>query len=217
MPTLILAVAGLFGSAAATDFSDGTLIFLENCSSAVELTTRGEIGHVALVFREGETSWVYEATPGKVRRVTWDDYYAELCRLNKRRDDDDALRVFVLRPQIPYTAGEVDKMRTFLDAQIGRRYSVKNYVRGKPYDGIHCAELASATLNQSGRYAFEHNHKIHPQALYTAVLASHAAPVEIAIPPPLVKEAWTLRTSRRWSEWWTWCGWSFREVWLFCW
>jgi len=218
MHALVLALAGLFsGDPEASDFPDGTLIFLENCDSVVELTTRGEIGHVALVFHEEETSWVYEATPGKVRRVTWAEYHAELARLNKRKGEDDAVKVWVLRPLSAYTPDEITKMRTFLNTQIGRRYSVKNYVRGKPYDGIHCAELASTTLNQSGRYAFEQNHKLHPQAFYTAVLATHAAPEAIVIPPPTVKEAWTFRAHRRWSEWWSWCGWSFREVWLFCW
>jgi hypothetical protein len=218
MHALVLTLAGVLGSTSAVkEFSDGTLIFLENCNSVVELSTRGEIGHVALVFHQGETAWVYEAAPGKVRRVTWDEYYAELARLNKRRDDDDAIGVWVLKPLVAYSADESDKMRSFLESQIGRRYSVKNYVRGKPYDGIHCAELASTTLNQSGRYHFEQNHRIHPQAFYNSVLASHAAPEEIVIPPPTVKEAWTLRAHRRWIEWWSWCGWSLREVWLFCW
>jgi hypothetical protein len=218
MHALALVLSAAFSStSAAGDLPNGTLIFLENCDSVVELTTRGQIGHVALLFHEGETAWVYEATPGKVRRVTWDVYYAELGRLNKRRDDDDAIRVWALRPLVAYSADESGKMQAFLESQIGRRYSVKNYVRGKPYDGIHCAELASTTLNQSGRYTFEQNHKIHPQAFYNAVLQAHTRPEEIAIPPPTVKEAWTLRATRRWTEWWTWCGWSFREVWLFCW
>ena len=218
MCALALVLAGVLGStSAASSLPDGTLIFLENCDSVVELTTRGQIGHVALLFHEGETAWVYEAAPGKVRRVTWDEYYAELARLNKRRDEDDAIRVWALRPSKAYTAEEVGKMQSFLETQIGRRYSVKNYVRGKPYDGIHCAELASTTLNQSGRYSFQQNYKLHPQALYDAVLATHVKPQEIVIPPPTVKEAWTLRFSRRWGEWWGWCGWSFREAWLFCW
>ncbi len=218
MHGLALVLAGVLGSTlAAKEFSDGTLIFLENCDSVVELTTRGQIGHVALVFHEGETAWVYEAAPGKVRRVVWDEYYAELSRLNKRRDEDDAIRVWSLQPRVAYTSDESGKMRAFLDTQLGRRYSVKNYVRSKPYDGIHCAELASTTLNQSGRYSFEQNYRIHPQAFYNAVLATHAKPVEIAIPPPTVKEAWTLGAGRRWSEWWSWCGWSCREAWLFCW
>jgi hypothetical protein len=196
---------------------DGTLLFLENVSSAVEWTTRGEIGHVALVFHDGGTAWVYEATPAKVRRITRDEYVVELARLNQRRDDDELTRVLVLRPKTEYTPEQVEQMRAYLDAQIGRRYSVKNYVRGKPYDGVHCAELASNTLNQSGRYVFENCYKIHPQALYAAVLPTHAEPDELAIPQPATKDPWRVRASRRCSSWFTWCGWSFREAWLFCW
>src|SRR5262245_24059724 len=145
---------------------DGTLLFLENCSSLVERATRGEIGHAALVFHDAGACWVYEATPAKVRRVTLADYYAELARLNARRDEDENIRTWLLVPKTPYTPAEIAKMRAYLDAQIGRRYSVRNYVRGKPGEvhstkvgpvevqvsvessgksagGIHCAELTS--------------------------------------------------------------------------
>src|SRR5262245_34677787 len=111
---------------------DGTLIFLENCNSIVELTTRGQIGHAALVFHDADTCWVYEATPAKVRRISLADYYAELARLNLRREANEKIRTWLLRPKSPYTAEEAARMREYLDAQIGRRYSVRNYVRGKP-------------------------------------------------------------------------------------
>ena len=219
---------------------DGTLLFLENCSSLVERTTRGQIGHAALVFHDEGTCWVYEATPTKVRRVALADYYAELVRLNARRDDSEKIRTWLLVPKTPYTATEVEKMREYLDAQIGRRYSVRNYVRSKPGEvhatkvgpalvqvtvessgksagGIHCAELTSTTLNASGRYAFENCHKIHPQALYTAVLPTHAAPDELLLAKPAVKEPWCQRAQRRTAEWFNWCGWSCREAWAWCW
>jgi hypothetical protein len=197
--------------------ADGTLLFLENCSSVVERTTRGDIAHVALVFSDSGDAWIYEATPAKVRRITVAEYLAELARLNKRRDDDDEIRVFALRPKVAYKPDEIAKMRTYLDEQLGRRYSVKNYVRGKPYDGIHCAELAATTLTHSGRYTLEDCHKLHPQALYTAVLSTHASPELIPIPPLVTKDPWRLRFQRRWLGWSTWCGWSCREAWLFFW
>jgi len=204
-------------AAPASSLPDGTLLFLENCNSVVEYTTRGEVAHVALVFHEADEAWIYEATPGKVRRLKVDEYFVELARLNRRRDDDDRIRVLAARPKTAYTADEVAKMRSYLDAQLGRRYSVKNYVRGKPYDGIHCAELASSTLNHSGRYAFQDCHKLNPQTLYAAVLPTHASPEEIAIPPLESPEPWSARLSRRWAGWFTWCRWSCREAWLFLW
>ncbi len=197
--------------------SDGTLIFLENCNSVVEYSTQGKIGHVALAFQDGGQTWIYEATPAKVRRVTAADYYAELARLNARRDADEKIRVWLLRPEVPYSIEEVVRMREFLDAQVGRRYSVENYVKGRPGDGIHCAELASATLSRSGRYRLEECHRINPQALYTAVLSTHEKPAEMAIPEPATKDTWCVRAQRRWSEAWTWCCWGCGEAWAFCW
>jgi hypothetical protein len=223
MKSQIRLVAALFcasvfvGSGRGAELTDGTLLFLENCSSVVERATKGEIAHVALVFADGSESWVYEATPAKVRRVTANEYFAELSRLNHRRDADEQIGVIALSPRVAYQPGEIAKMRDFLDGQIGRRYSVKNYVRGKPYDGIHCAELASNTLNASGRYAFEDCHKIDPQALYTAVLPTHQTAERLMMPTIEAKEPWRIRIGRQLSGWTNWCGWSCQEAWLFLW
>jgi hypothetical protein len=218
---LLYALLALGGSPSETTsppaLASGTLLFLENCNSVVELTTRGKIGHVALALAEGGDSFIYEATPAQVRRLSTADYYAELARLNQRRDDDEQIRVWAVPPQKAYSAAEVTKLRTYLDDQVGRRYSVRNYVRDKPGEGIHCAELASTALNQTGRHTFEDCHQIHPQALYSAMLPVSATPQEIAIAPPTIKESWCVRSQRRFSEWTTWCGWSCGEAWAWCW
>src|SRR5437773_7734818 len=85
---------------------DGTLLFLENCSSVVERSTHGEIAHVAIVFGDEDRLWVYEATPAKVRRVKLEDYLADLARSNQRRKGNDEIRVLALRPQSEYTPDE---------------------------------------------------------------------------------------------------------------
>ena len=146
---LALVIIACAASGRAAELADGTLLFLENCSSVVERATHGEIAHVALVFGENGQRWVYEATPARVRRVKLDDYLIDLARANQRRKEADEIRAFALRPVPEYTPDEVANMRTYLESQLGRRYSVKNYVRGKPYDGIHCAELTASTLNAS--------------------------------------------------------------------
>jgi len=212
---LILLAAASIGRTA--ELSDGTLLFLENCSSVVERSTHGEIAHVALVFGDATERWVYEATPAKVRRVKLDDYLLDLARSNRRRKASDQIRVFALRPEPEYTSEETAKMRAFLDSQLGRRYSVKNYVRGKPYDGIHCAELTASTLNASGRYAYSDCHKINPQELYELVTSTHAAAERLAIPALEIEEPWYVRLQRRSIGWMTWCRWSCREAWLFLW
>jgi hypothetical protein len=215
MQTLLLWAAL---AVAAEPLEDGSLLFLENASSVVELSTRGKIGHVALVFNDADQCWVYEATPGEVRRVTLDDYYLELARINRRRAADEAVLTIAVTPTPGYSAEEVAAMRAVLDAQLGRRYSVRNYVRTKPGDGIHCAELASSVLNASGRFRFENNAKIHPAALFAAIdKRPHYGPAEEVLIAPAAKEPWCARAQRRTAQWFNWCGWSLREAWLWCW
>jgi hypothetical protein len=203
----------------ANPLPDGSLIFLENCNSVVEYSTKGKIGHVALVFNDADTCWVYEATPGEVRRVKLNDYYVELARINRRRDDDDQMRVWALQPTPAYSDAEAAAMREVLAGHLGRRYSLRNYVRTKPGDGIHCAELASTVLNASPRFVFENNAKIHPAALYSAIEASphYGPPEELTVAPLASKEPWCARAQRRTGEIFAWCGWSCKEAWLWCW
>ena len=213
---VIVAWSCCTAAAAQPQWADGTLLFLANCNSIVERSTHGEIGHVALLFADGEQPWVYEATPGKVRRIELADYRAELARCNRRKNGDQRIEAVALEPIRPYTSGEIAAMRGYLDAQLGRRYSVKNYVRGKPFDGIHCAELASTALARSGRYSFQDFYKISPQQLYDSLLESHLSPQPVELPTP-ESESWCARSARRWRERFAWCGWSCREAWLFCW
>jgi hypothetical protein len=241
MKSMLLYALLSLGASPQAPLADGTLLFLENCNSVVQWTTQSEIGHVALAFTDGGQPYIYEATPAQVRRVTADEYYAELARLNLRRDEDERIRVWALKPARPYSAKEIVRMREYLDGQVGRRYSVRNYVLKKPADGthsvelgrvqvkvavdlkdppsegIHCAELASTTLNQSGRYGFDDCHRIDPQGLYAAMKPASAAPLEIAVPAPAAEETWCVRAQRRWGQWRTWCGWSCQEAWSWCW
>ena len=86
-------------------------------------------------------------------------------------------------------------MRSLLEQQLGKPYSVKDYVRDKPSDGVHCAELASTTLNASGRFKFEDCYRIHPAALYAAVDSGYAPALEVAITNSAVPESWAVRAS----------------------
>jgi hypothetical protein len=202
---------------ASPEIGDGSLLFLQNCNSVVEFTTGNEIGHVALAFREGKETWVYEATPGKVRKVTLGEYEQELARLNARRGKREPIKMWVVSPQRKFDAAESTAMQEYLDEQLGRRYSVKNYVKGKPGDGTHCAELAANTLNKSGRFDLADCHTIHPAKLLTIIEPEYPTKLEYPIDPPAAVEPWYIRWSRRCSESYSWCGWSCREAWSFCW
>ena len=201
---------------AAEPLEDGTLLFLENCSSVVQRSTNSSVGHVAIVMHEENESWIYEAIPGGVRRVKADDYYAELSRLNTRKNEEKQIRAFALRPEKPFTAAERQAMRHYLEEQIGRRYSVKNYVRGEAGRGIHCSELASQAMNASGRYQWEHCYSIHPSRLQELIDPTYKNPAAIELPLYECKETWCQRAQRRWDHVRIWCNWSCGEAFSFC-
>src|SRR5688572_21342186 len=113
----------------ASPLDDGTLLFLENANSVVKVATGGKIGHVAIVMSDEGAPWIYEATPGSVRRLSPATYYQELARINaKREKEEKKIRMLATVPIKPYTDAEQQAMREFLNSQMGRRYSVLNYV-----------------------------------------------------------------------------------------
>ena len=214
MNTLLL-LASLACSASPLD--DGTLIFLENANSVVKVTTGGKIGHVALVMSDQGRPWIYEATPARVRRVTPETYYEELARINAKRDEDEKkIRMLAVAPQRSYTDAEKAAMREFLSSQMGRRYSVMNYVKDKDGDGIHCAELAGQTLNASGRYSFDEPRSVHPARFYDLVQPTHKSAVLVELPSAAAQETWCQRADRRWGEIWRWSLWGCGEAWTLC-
>ena len=202
---------------ASPEIGDGSLLFLENCNSVVELATRDEIGHVAIAMREDGETWIYEATPGKVRKLTFAAYEEELSRINAGRNSRDAVKLWIVSPQRQFTPAEVTAMQEFLDEQLGGSYSVKNYVRNQPGDGTHCAELAAGTLNRSGRFDLARPHAIHPAKLLTIIEPEYPAKSEYTIGKLAVTEPWYVRWGRCCASTCNWCDWSCREAWSFAW
>ena len=208
--TLLLALA--IGS---LEVREGTLIVLENSNLAVETYTRSETTHVAmLMYRDGKLC-VYEAAPKAVRTLSLDDYYQELSRFNRHKWESHHLRLRLYQPKQPYTAKELAAIRAFLDEQIGRRYSIKGYVRAKPNDGIHCADLVSSALIKTGRYRFDETYCVSPAALVEQVKATHEKPIDIELPPYVKTGTWCERSWGWWGGALNWCGWACWEMWTF--
>lgn len=194
----------------------GSLIVLENCNSFVEGWTRSSVGHVALVFPEGGQDWIFEATPGHVRKVTLAAYRQELGELNQRRRKD--IRAKIYSPREAYTEDELADMRCYLETQLGRRYSISNYGRNRVGDGIHCAELASHTLNCSGRFQIAQCHRETPGTLTARLTGVYAPGVEWPIlAAGDANESWCARSWQRWIGYGQWCRWSCGEAWAWCW
>lgn len=210
MHAIILAASLLCSTAA---LEDGTLIFLENSNKIVQLRTDSSISHVALVINDGGQSWVYEATPAKVRRVPLAQYRGEMADLKGPTKSE--VRAWAMRPAKAYSPRQVAAMKNYLDEQLGRRYSIKNYVRHKQGDGIHCAELTANTLQKSGRMQFDVSYQESPASLMANVQPFYHVAQQLPLTPP-PEQAWCSRAWEKWAHFRIWCGWSCYECWTFC-
>ena len=197
-----------------TGLENGSLIVLENSNKPVAIQTNSKITHVAVLLQIGGNPWVYEATPDKVRCLPLSEYREELGQLNRWRRK--RTRMWVLAPKRPYSKQELIAMKSYMDAQLGRRYSVKGYVRGREADGIHCAEFASTALERTGRINVEREFSVAPGFLVREVAAIHEPAVELPITAQKPQESWCSRAWERWANFNLWCRWACYETWMFC-
>jgi hypothetical protein len=127
---------------------DGTLLFIEGGNRIVENETDSPYTHVAMIFNIDDEPWVYEAEPPRVRKLLLSDYIEEIEEHNMEHSRQ--MKVWLMKPKILYTRAEALKMRTYLENQIDREYSIWSYIRGKVGKGIHCGELTTRTLLRGG-------------------------------------------------------------------
>ncbi len=199
----------------ATQWTDGSLVVLHNSNKMVAGWTDSDVTHVGLVMNVDGRPWVYEATPGRVRRVPITDYREELRELNASRRQPT--RMSVLQPKRPYSPSELAAMRVYLNQQIGRRYSIKGAVRRKPSDGIHCAEYVATALAKSGRFRATNPHGLHPATIVQNAAPLHTVPTDVSIRPRKSQESWCARSWKQWGGVQAWCSWACYEALVFCW
>jgi len=216
MNALLLVSLSFFGQAS---LDDGSLVFLENCSYFVERYTGSPVGHVAVAVNDDDQTWLYEATPSRVRRMAWGDYQAELGRLNsdRQRKKKQLITTWVLEPATPLTNEESTRLKRYLESQLDRRYSVRGIVRGQTGDGIHCAELASHALNATGRWEIDDCHTQSPADVMKLVRPTSETAYQAEVEPPMPEETWCARAWRRWAHVAVMCRWSWGEAWHYCW
>jgi len=192
----------------------GSLIFLQNADKVVDTYTGTEIDHVAMVIQVDGKPWIYEATPPKVRRLALHDYYKEIVELNTNRKAP--VRIWLMRPTDSFTKQQSASMKSYLDSQIGRRYSIRGYVRDKEGDGIHCAEFTANMLTRTGKLRFTECYNENPSTLLNKVVPLYETRSEITITTPTTEKSWCDSQWKWWGDFSSWCGWSSYETWTFC-
>ena len=64
----------LFCLPVSAELPDGTLVLLRDSNPLVKKITQSSWTHIGIVFRENGNAWVYEASPGRVRRLPFSDF-----------------------------------------------------------------------------------------------------------------------------------------------
>ena len=194
---------------------DGTVVYLQNSNSFVEAYTKEAVTHVAIILNRAGESWLYEAIPGKVRSLPLSKYIDEMRRWNQGRTVK--ARMFAAVPAEEIQQEDIAILRAFLEAEVGRRYSVRNYVRQKPGDGVHCAELLTTSLGRIGRCQIDAPYAASPGKVIKLLCSDVNPPVEFDIAGTPPEESWWAYIGRQWEENTTWCHWACWETWTFCW
>lgn len=218
MRTILLSLF-LVTPAMAGGFEDGTLLFLENSSNIVECYTDSSYTHVAVILSDekGE-QWLYNAEPPRVRKYRVLEYFETIGKMNE--GTKSKVITSIVRPKRSYTQEEVASMRGYLDKQLGRRYSIRGFLRNLSGDGIHCSELCAAAVESTGRRSFTRsNYRISPGYLRNLVSVCHYQQGKKMLVETKKEDRQSLCS--RWSAWWgergTLCGWSCWETLRFCW
>ena len=194
-------------------WKDGTVLVLRDSNAVVSAVTGSRITHVAIVFQVSGVPTVYEATPGRVRRLALEPYLKEIAIMNERRRQP--MTVYAMAPRRDYSEADIGAMRQVADDALGRRYSVKGYVKEQPSAGVHCSEYASQVLSASACHSMRSCHRMTPIKLREALLFTHRAPSSLPLPRRRASN-WGQRTSECWSDFSNWCGWACWESWSFC-
>jgi len=132
-------------------FPDGTVVIWENGTylNVVQRQTGSNKTHAAIVFNEGNRSYVYESSKPDVHRIEWEKYSKYLWETKKQIP---RLKIHYLVPRVPYSDEEIARMKAYADAQLGRPFGMRSYVTGKPSNTIHCCEYVGNILGLSSRY-----------------------------------------------------------------
>ena len=195
------------------EVADGSLVYLQKSNGVVEFYTGSSQTHVGIVFSDAAQQWVYEAAPGKVRRVPLPVYLRNLGELNRRRSEK--IQVYFRQPRRSFSPAEVYAMRHYLDMQLGAPYTVRNFVGKANSKGFHCSELVGEGLNRSTRFNLALPQTLSPSQLLRLTQSQYHSSRQVSVVSAGQERPWCERTWSAWSDFGSWCRWSCGESWNF--
>jgi len=142
--------------------TDGDILFWQDglLVKPILKHTGSHLTHAAILI----DGYIYEAVPPRVHKVLLADYIKEM-KAKKRSD----FRWFVMEPNEPYSKAEVNKMRKYLESQLGRPYMLRGWWKGREVRGIFCSQLVGNAIEKTGRIESSNFHE-SPGSLYKKIV-----------------------------------------------
>ncbi len=210
MNTLLLLAMCLPVSA---ELPDGSLVLLRDSNPLVKKVTQSPWTHMGIVFSENGQRWVYEASPGRVRRLSFSNFVVDAY--SRRLCYNKAPSMYTMTPEPLFSTAEIAAMHRFARSQVGRRYSVKGIFRDRPVEGTNCAQFVAATLQQSGRIRFPDTFSQTPISVLQRSSSLYGKPSYVVAPAGVESQTWLDATDRTASDTRQWLKWSAWEAFRF--
>ena len=172
----------------------GTLLFSQGDCLAVRVYSQSSYTHVAIVVKQADECWVYDAMPGPgVRRTPLAQYLYELT----------PGKVEVFQPQRPIEGPSAVLMQRYLESQLGRPYQVRQHLTGCACVGVHCSEYVTEALMAAEQITARQPARVTPGSLLEGVVEGRVYALdracELTTAPAEVPEdeGWCGRQCRR--------------------
>lgn len=142
--------------------STGTMLFSQGNCLAVRWSSGSRFTHVGMAIRseDGKISVIDAMNGVGVREQPFRDYLAEI---------GDA-ELHVCPPAEPLTPAQASRFTGLLRSELGKPYTVRQYVTGSRTSGTHCAELAIKACDAAGILTAENPARVSPGSLHTGAI-----------------------------------------------
>lgn len=149
------------------DVPSGSLIFVKDSNFIVEQFTQSDITHVAIVAKENNEIYVFEADKPKVTKTPLSEY------LKNTKE-----KLYVSFPNKKF---DNEKLVGYLNSQLNKKYSIENYGKNKSNDKtVFCSQLVVNCYNHCDIKVFSYPAQYYaPGDVWDAIIDKNVSSVHV--------------------------------------
>jgi len=149
------------------DIPSGSLIFAKDSNFIVEQFTQSDITHVAIVAKENNEAYVFEADKPKVRKILLSEY------LKKTK-----VKLYI---SVPNEKFDNEKLVGYLNSQLNKKYSIENYNKKRPSDKtVFCSQLVVDCYNHCNVKIFTYPSQYYaPGDVWNVIIDKNVSSVHV--------------------------------------